>query len=763
MAKRLFFVGSTVLVALFLALTGGATRALGPSLAESEQVRQATASEVKSKIQALLQQYCAASCQLIDVTIDVQEKIPLVQDLGFEGLGPEQPSRSYEAAHLAVSIQIDQNVSQADRDKLERLITQHLSPLGASLHLNLVAIDLPYIGQTASSAQLLKQKAKTALEEAVHSVIQRYCPEECVLTDTAVFGELITPDEADKLQPQEVVRSEREHTALHVTKAELTLAIDEKLPGEERENISKLLRAKTQFISPLSLTVNPTPFPETYAEKELRRTQLSQDPYGLEKLRQMLIMFRELAGTKEIISTTEKENKSSSETSSSSQSSSQEQNLEKWLLYALAGLVVVLIFGLILLRFSQANKDAKVMLHALHEHKTSEAAGGGGGNTARLGSGGQKGQRSEELASLQGIQENLELQSLKEELIQVFISAPKVAKETFTRILQEDGIEEGAKYVYIFGKVVIFELLSDPALQRNLYELSEYFIKSSFAFSIKDQISLMKRLKIKLTANEIKVLAGNTIDQFDFLTKLDTPQIFALMADENPKIQSIILTQIAPQRRRMVFDLFTGKAKMQLMQELCKADAIPREFLQNVAIALGKKVSTKPEFDTQSMRTSDIVLDLLEKASLKDQRSLMQSLSENNAESARVIKLKLVSIETLPFLKDGHLLELVLGLEREDLLTFLGGAAEHIRRLLLAHAPDELAASWAEDLNNMAGVDDNNYRLVEIKVLNKVRQLASTGSINLLEINQLIFGTPRQASAEQTSNGLRIEGRNLVA
>ena len=63
--------------------------------------------------------------------------------------------------------------------------------------------------------------------------------------------------------------------------------------------------------------------------------------------------------------------------------------------------------------------------------------------------------------------------------------------------------------------------------------------------------------------------------------------------------------------------MFEGGAKISLMNELCRADAIPKEYLQNVAVGLAKKVRSKPEFDTQSLRSSDIILELLEKSSKK--------------------------------------------------------------------------------------------------------------------------------------------------
>ena len=201
-----------------------------------------------------------------------------------------------------------------------------------------------------------------------------------------------------------------------------------------------------------------------------------------------------------------------------------------------------------------------------------------------------------------------------------------------------------------------------------------------------------------------------------------------------------MLTQLDHKRRRAVFDMYRAAPKVDLMRELCRADAIPKEYLSNVASALRKKVQSRPEFDTENLRSSDILLDLLEKADLAEQRGLMSNLMRTNAEAARGIKLRLVTVEILPYLKDGHLLEIILGLEREDLLTFLAGTREHVRGLLLSKAPEELAESWLEDLQNVKSTGGEGFRLVEMKVLGRIRALANNGGINLLDVNDMIFG-----------------------
>jgi hypothetical protein len=109
-------------------------------------------------------------------------------------------------------------------------------------------------------------------------------------------------------------------------------------------------------------------------------------------------------------------------------------------------------------------------------------------------------------------------------------------------------------------------------------------------------------------------------------------------------------------------------------------------------------------------------------------------------------------------LKDGHLLEVILGMERGDLLAFLVGCPDHIRELLLRKAPEELAQSWIEDIRNISSMDDNAYRTAEVKIKARLRSLANNGAISMLDINELIYVSKDVEEAAEESDTVFSKG-----
>lgn len=736
---------------IILAVVGAGSVALAQG---KITLQEQTIVRARQLIEPQLTRYCGESCQLLDLSADVDESVDEFTELGFEG-ATDQPVR-YVVKQLTARIQIDANITQENRTRLETILNNQLRSLALAASVQWQTVEIPQIGERLGSSAQLEKQLESELEAAVQRAVQAFCPNKCLLAYVGVKGRAIKADEASAYQKNQIVRDADGKNFMKIDSAKIEMTIDQSLGEDARQKISNLIDAATRFASPVSISVAMAAFPETYSEALKKQ----DDPYGLEKLRQMLIMFRDLAGTKEIITNSSSstssdnrtvENSKQSETSTNksalidSKESSTTQGEVDWIMWGAIALGVILA-GFLAIRLAGANRDAKVMISSVPGEGFANKPGRGGEV-----SGEQKLVTTEKPATTHAgdISMRLKVEQLKDELTGQFMHEPKVAKETFGRMLKEDGVELTAKYLQIFGHMIVLELIEDPNVSRDLYALSEYFNKSRIELTLDEELKLLQSLKARQTASEIKVMTSKGSDKFAFLEKLDAAQIFTLINEEKSQVQGIVLTQLDKKRRMSVFDMYQGSMRVQLMNELCRADAIPKEFLANVAKALQKKVASRPEFDTENLRSSEIIIDLLERSSLDEQRQIMGHLQRTNADTARGIMLKLVTVEILPYLKDGHLLEIILGLERDDLMLFLAGTADHIKNLFMTKAPYELVESWLEELNQMGLVEENNYKLVELKVFNKIRNLGNSGVINILDINEMIYAPEHHRSVEE--------------
>jgi flagellar motor switch protein FliG len=120
----------------------------------------------------------------------------------------------------------------------------------------------------------------------------------------------------------------------------------------------------------------------------------------------------------------------------------------------------------------------------------------------------------------------------------------------------------------------------------------------------------------------------------------------------------------------------------------------------------------------------------------------MFELDRNSPDIARMLRTRLVTVETLPYLRDGLLLEIFLSMDPSAMATFLAGTRDHIRRLILSKAPQDLADNWVENLGQIRNIDAEALKLAELQVVTKIRAFSSQGLVNLLEVNLALY--PRE-------------------
>ena len=244
-----------------------------------EQIRKGVARDASLRLQAVLDRYCAQHCQILDVQVDVHETVADSDDLGFEGAQSNAVESKLEVQAIRPLIQIDSSVLSHDRNKLETLLKNKLKGLAIEQAILWETVELPSIGQHSWPTDELEQQTKSKLQKAIQTVIDRYCPDQCLLDGIEINAVPITPDQMVGLTAGQIIRGARNEGGLRIQGIQVSLTLDEALIQQERDRILRLMQAQTRFIEPLSFQPNITAFPEPASQKKRRSEELATDPY----------------------------------------------------------------------------------------------------------------------------------------------------------------------------------------------------------------------------------------------------------------------------------------------------------------------------------------------------------------------------------------------------------------------------------------------------------------------------------------------------
>ena len=711
------------------------------------QIKSSTESQIRNIIEPILSRYCNEQCKLLTVNAEVDLVLPDDITPGFEdvsggGLGMELSPTGVQAALL-----IDEMLGPVTRNKLLGLIQQHIDVLDYPVNIQTRTARFPQPAASAQRVTELREKVANDFKEKIEGLFQKFCPQQCILADFDLRVDPVNAEEAQYGSSNEFILDG--DVAVRITKITATLLLDDTLTNQERQNILEMAKFKSAQFNNVTLNakVMRFPHPVDVAEggsfygrrgkggREVSSEQLNKDLKSVSN-----------KDSKEINSKTSSNQTQNSRTENSQNTESYsrfekiervengdavQKELAKFKIFGLifgCSILLLLILVTVAVFFPKQGKFMQPAIQKIFPNWSEGSSSEGGAPTEG---------RSRPASKLLAVR--YEIESLLDELTKIFAEQPKVAKLVFSRVLTEEGIEVTAAYITIFGESIVMDMLRDPSLQRDLNELTDFYAKNQIELDDEEKIELLKKLHNRTVAAKLIVMGNRSSNQFDFLVEMDGLQILELIKNESLTVKAIVMTQCDSQKRSVIFSQFDETNRMKLLTELSRIDHLPKDYICNVANALRRKRKDNPRLNTEALPGSEVLVGLLERTEYSTQKTVVTSLEMTNPDSARSVKSKLVSIDTLSYLRDSHLLEVVLSLKHDELIQFLKGAPDHVRNTIMAKSPRELVTELEEELKQIREVSREVYNSIERKVLNRIKIMSNDGNINLIETNERMF------------------------
>ena len=215
---------SKLLFAILLLLAGFADAQMNPGSYASVQV--STERQVKQTLSPILKKYCHGSCELVAVQVKVEEELGEEGDLGFESVSGANEKKNVFIDKVTAEIQVDDMVSSTNIDRLEKIIYNHLRGFGVDTTIEWRRVRLPNIGQGGGEIQFLKDQLEVKLQKAVQSVIDSYCPAECVLAQINIVGSQVSPEVAKDYPLNQIVADPSGRSLMRIDDIDLEVTID---------------------------------------------------------------------------------------------------------------------------------------------------------------------------------------------------------------------------------------------------------------------------------------------------------------------------------------------------------------------------------------------------------------------------------------------------------------------------------------------------------------------------------------------------------
>ena len=765
-----------MMIFTFIPLLVGSALAAGPSTLD---VKKRGEQQVRQVLEPLVNQYCREQCQIIHVETEVDLAVDDLTTPGFE----EGGRTTLAPAAARVKMLVDENLGSQTRNKILALFKEHLDQLDYPVQVEPRITRFPQPASSTYRVAELRARVVRDIRASIQGMLTQFCAEHCVLGDFDVQTEAVNPEDVDYASSQEYFQDGP--AAIRVKGVKAVVMTDQALPPEEAAGMVEMVKLKVSPYRNSEVLAQSMRFPKNLqmmagsqvpwaqgrspASSDAKESREIKDQKELREARDS----RETRESKELKDSTESRNQTSNQTLRQQNDSSDVRKervehyekiervengdavqavLDKFKLYGiiLSSIMLALLFTLVAISFRRQIFDGG-------KGQDGGKESGRDGKTATA-TPDNLSLTNDEKATLIG--KRIEASRLHDELTAIYSEQPKVAKHVFTHVLTEEGVETTAQYLEIFGESVVMDLLRDPGLQSDLTELMDFYARNTFDINDDERLGLLKKLHHRTVTAKMQVHGSRSAVLFDFLAEMDAPQMFEMIKNESNTVKAIVLTQCDSKRRQVLFQSYDEPTQLKLMAELSRIDHLPKNYIHNVASALRRKKLENPKLNTEALPGTDVLVSFLERSSMDAQRNIIQQLmATSGGEALHSLKSKLVSVETLRYLKDVVLTEIITSVKHDELVQFLKGCNDEIRNSVLNKVPRDLGDDLSEELVMAETVSREVFAVVERKVLNRIKTMANSGQINLSDVNDRIFAEQfGYDQREVTSTDLRRYG-----
>lgn len=216
------------------------------------------------------------------------------------------------------------------------------------------------------------------------------------------------------------------------------------------------------------------------------------------------------------------------------------------------------------------------------------------------------------------------------------------------------------------------------------------------------------------------------------MTTLDSETLSKFLANEHPQVIALVLANLDHSKAGEVIRELPEHLRHDVVLRIANLGNIDPTVIQEVDSALEERVqSTGVVKKAEKVGGVRSVAEILNQLSRSVERTILDSVAEENAELAEEIKQLMFTFEDLSTLDD-HSIQLILREVGRDLLTLaFRSASESVKSKFFHNMSSEAAEMLREDMEAMGPVRLRDVEQAQQDIVKVVRRLDEEGTILL--------------------------------
>lgn len=216
---------------------------------------------------------------------------------------------------------------------------------------------------------------------------------------------------------------------------------------------------------------------------------------------------------------------------------------------------------------------------------------------------------------------------------------------------------------------------------------------------------------------------------FDFVRRSDPQHLLNFIQGEHPQTIALILAYLESQKGAEILKNLPHEIQSDVIRRIAQMDRTSPDILREVERVLERKLSTLASEDYTSAGGIESVVDMLNLVDRSTEKSIIESLEEEDPELAEDIKKKMFVFEDIVLLDDRSIQKVLREVDTSELAKALKGVDLEVQDKIYRNMSKRASSLLKEDMEFMGPIRLRDVEEAQQKIVNIIRKLEDQGEI----------------------------------
>ncbi len=216
---------------------------------------------------------------------------------------------------------------------------------------------------------------------------------------------------------------------------------------------------------------------------------------------------------------------------------------------------------------------------------------------------------------------------------------------------------------------------------------------------------------------------------FDFVRRTDPAHLLNFIQQEHPQTIALILAYLEPLKASQILSQLPQEKQSDVAKRIATMDRTSPEILREVERVLEKKLSSLSSEDYTSAGGVPSIVDILNLVDRTTEKTIIESLEEEDPELAEEIKKRMFVFEDIIMLDDRAVQRVMREVDTAELAKALKAVDPEVQDKIFRNMSKRAAALLKEDMDFMGPTRRKDVEEAQQKIVSVIRKLEEQGEV----------------------------------